>query len=241
MGPLFRDNSNEKMSRMSAEVAVSASDFLLAGFSGALAWRLLLRPTEMPRTRRWFAVVLGAIAVSSLLGAISHGFVPEEHSRIGALLWRSTLMLIGPAAVGLCMLACMLLFRPGTVERARALALILLGIYVGLVLFEYHAFVIALVLYLPATAMLLAGFVVRWRQGQSFAVDGAIAMLLTLMAGLLQYLHIGIHPVYFNHNALYHVIQGIALYFLYRAGQKWISTVPAAATAAIPIEARSAS
>ncbi len=222
---------------MSAEVSVSVSDFLLAGFSGVLAYRLISRPTEMPRTRRWFAIVLGAIAVSSLLGAISHGFLPEEHGGLGALLWRGTLMLLGPAAVGLCMLACLLLFRPGTVERARALALIMLGIYVGLVLFEYHEFVIALLLYLPATLMLLAGFVLRWRQGQSFAVDGAIAMVLTLVAGLLQYLHIGIHPVYLNHNALYHVIQGIALYFLYRAGWKWISATPAA-LATMPLEAR---
>lgn len=226
------------MGGMSAEVAVSASDFLLAGFSGALACRLLSKPTEMPRTRRWFAIVLGAIAVSSLLGAISHGFLPEAHGGLGALLWRSTLMLLGPAAVGLCMLACLLLFRPGTVERARALALITLGIYVGLVLFEYHEFVIALLLYLPATVMLLAGFLVRWRRGQSFAVDGAIAMVLTLAAGLLQYLHIGIHPVYFNHNALYHLVQGIALYFLYRAGRKWISATPLTAPATVPLEAR---
>lgn len=223
---------------MSAEVSVSMSDFLLAGFSGTLAWRLMLRQTEMPRTRRWFAIVLGAIAVSSLLGAISHGFLPERESSVGALLWRSTLMLLGPAAVGLCMLGCLLLFRPGTVERARALALILLAIYVGLVLFEYHEFLIALLLYLPATMMLLTGFLVRWRQGQSFAVDGSIAMVLTLVAGLLQYLHIGIHPVYFNHNALYHVIQGVALYFLYRAGRKWISGTPSTAPAALPLEAR---
>ncbi len=227
---------------MSAEFSVSVSDFLLAGFSGALAWRLQSRPTEMPQTRRWFAIVLWAIAVSSFLGSISHGFVPEEQGKLGALLWRTTLMLIGPAAVGLCMLACLLLFRPGTVERARALALIMLGIYVGLVLFEYHEFVIALLLYLPATLMLLAGFVVRWRQGQSFAVDGAIAMILTLVAGLLQYLHVGIHPVYFNHNALYHVIQGIAIYFLYRAGRKWISGSPVPSSAAgLPLEARPAS
>ena len=226
---------------MSAEVAVSISDFLLAVFSGALALRLQFRPTEMPRTRRWFAIVLWAIAVSSFLGSISHGFVPEEQGRIGALLWRSTLMVIGPAAVGLCMLACLLLFRPGTVERARVLALILLAIYVGLVLFEFHEFVIALLLYLPATLMLLAGFVVRWRQGQSFAVDGAIAMVLTLVAGLLQYLHVGIHPVYFNHNALYHVIQGIAIYFLYRAGRKWISGGPVPAPASLPLEVRPAS
>ena len=226
---------------MSAEVAVSISDFLLAGFSGALALRLQSRPTEMRRTRRWFAIVLGAIAVSSFLGAISHGFVPQENGRLGALIWRSTLMLIGPASVGLCMLASLLLFRPGIIERARALALITLAIYVGLVLFEYHEFVIALLLYLPATLLLLAAFLMRWRQGQSFGADGALAMVLTLAAGILQYLHIDIHPVYFNHNALYHVVQGVALFFLYRAGVKWISPGPQPAGAAISLKPRPAS
>jgi hypothetical protein len=150
-------------------------------------------------------------------------------------------MLIGPAAVGLCMLACLLLFRPGTVERARALALVALAIYVGLVLFEFHQFVIALLLYLPATLLLLTGFVVRWRQGESFAVDGAIAMVLTLVAGVLQYLHIGIHPVYFNHNAVYHLVQGIALFFLYRAGRKWISSAPIGTDEEVRFEVRPAS
>jgi hypothetical protein len=211
---------------MSAELAVSISDFLLAGFSGTLAWRLRSRPTQMRRTRRWFAIVLGAIAFSSLLGAISHGFVPENASRLGGLIWRVTLMFLGPAALGLSMLASLLLFRPGTIERARSFCLIALAVYVGVILFEYQKFVFALAFYTAATLLLLAGFVVHWRQRQSFASDGIVAMIVTLLAALLQYLQVGIHPVYFNHNALYQLIQAVALFFLYRAGMKWISGAP---------------
>ncbi len=208
---------------MSAEVMVSVSDFVLAGFSGLLAFKLLSQQTEMRRTRRWFGIVLAAIAFSALLGGISHGFLPEERSRLGALMWRATLMSIGPAAVGLWMLASLLLFRPATVERARTLGLIALAIYVGVVLFEYQNFMIALAVYLPAAVLLLVGFAVNLRtKGEPFATDGLVAMALTLAAGLLQYLRIGFHPIYFNHNVLYHFCQGVAVFFLYRAGSKWL-------------------
>jgi len=121
------------------------------------------------------------------------------------------------------MLASLLLFRPATVERARTLALIALAIYVGVVLFEYQSFMVALAVYLPAAVLLLVGFAVNLRsKGEPFATDGLIAMALTLLAGLLQYLRIGFHPIYFNHNVLYHFCQGIAVFFLYRAGSKWL-------------------
>jgi hypothetical protein len=208
---------------MSAEVMVSISDFALAGFSGLLAAKLQSRATEMRRTQRWFTIVLGAIAFSALLGGIAHGFVPDERSRLGALVWRATLMAVGPSAIGLWMLASLLLFKPAAVERARTLGLIALAIYVGVVLFEYQNFMIALAMYLPAAVLLMIGFAVELRRrADSFAMDGLIAMALTLVAGLLQYLRVDFHPVFFNHNAVYHLFQGIAVYFLYRAGSKWL-------------------
>jgi len=58
----------------------------------------------------------------------------------------------------------------------------------------------------------------------TFAIDGLIAMGITLVAGVLQYLRVGLHPVYFNHNALYHLCQAVGLFFLYRAAIKWLGT-----------------
>jgi hypothetical protein len=40
--------------------------------------------------------------------------------------------------------------------------------------------------------------------------------LPSILAALLQQARVSIHPVYFNHNAVYHVVQGIALVLLYR-------------------------
>lgn len=202
---------------------VSVTDFALAALSAVLAWRLVSHATEMRRTRYWLTIVFSAIAISSLLGAVSHGFVPEEQGRLGEMIWRATLVAIGPAGVGLFLLGAILLFRPAGVERARVLGLIALAIYTGVVLFEYQDFWIALLIYLPPTLLLLLGFALNLRRnGGAFALDGCIAMVLTLTAGLLQYLRVGLHPVYFNHNAVYHLAQGIALVFLYRAGSKWL-------------------
>ena len=39
--------------------------------------------------------------------------------------------------------------------------------------------------------------------------------LLSVLAALLQQARIAIHPVYFDHNALYHVVQAAALVLLY--------------------------
>ncbi len=224
---------------MSPETVVSISDFVLAAFSGALAVRLLSRPTEMTRTRNWLGIVLGGIAVSSVLGGISHGLVPEETGQLGELIWRATLMAIGPAAIGLWMLGSMLLFRPSNVERIRAVAVIALAIYTGVVLFEYQHYWVALAMYLPAAVLLLVAFMINLRgQQQPFAADGAIAMVITLGAGLLQYLRVGIHPVFFNHNAVYHLFQGIAVYFLYRAGDKWLTLRPRYSLKAEPLIAK---
>src|SRR6266700_3934420 len=44
-------------------------------------------------------------------------------------------------------------------------------------------------------------------------ISGGLA--LSMLAALLQQARIAIHPVYFDHNALYHVVQALALVLLY--------------------------
>ena len=39
----------------------------------------------------------------------------------------------------------------------------------------------------------------------------------TPLGALLQQLHVGLHPVWFNHNALYHALEGAALAGLFLA------------------------
>ena len=53
----------------------------------------------------------------------------------------------------------------------------------------------------------------REKQRSLLLVAGGLT--LNLVAGLQQQIGFGIHPVYFNHNALYHVLQAIALYLFF--------------------------
>lgn len=60
--------------------------------------------------------------------------------------------------------------------------------------------------YLPATLLFLLAMVLAYRRQRARALAfGAAGLVLTIFATAVQQLRIAIHPVYFNHNALYHV------------------------------------
>jgi len=48
-----------------------------------------------------------------------------------------------------------------------------------------------------------------------------------LLASYLQQRGVGLHPIYFNHNALYHALQAVALLLIFVARR--LATQPAAA------------
>lgn len=220
---LSRFSMDGKIAVMLHEAPVSLSDFALAALSAVLVAKLLAGNTEMHRIRTWFCLEIGAVALAALLGGIAHGFVPDTETFWGALVWRSTLVCVGMAGLAAMMIASFLLFRPRTVERVRFAALLAFAVYCGLVLFEFQGFVVALIFYTPTAVLLFIAFLVRWRkEAASFALDGIIAMVLTFIAAGLQHFQVGIDPVYFNNNVIYHLLQGAAMIFLYRAGRRWL-------------------
>jgi hypothetical protein len=89
--------------------------------------------------------------------------------------------------------------------------------YVAVVLWISRRFVIAIAAYLPATLLLLVVLAGRWRRHRETAsLLGIIGVLLTLLAAGLQQAGVGVHPEYFDHNALYHAVQALAMYLLFR-------------------------
>ena len=76
-------------------------------------------------------------------------------------------------------------------------------------------FWIAFTIYLPAALLLLSGFCRgAWRDGHRFLLLGASGSVLSFLSSFLQFMRIGIDSVYFNHNALAHVVQAVALVLL---------------------------
>ena len=93
-------------------------------------------------------------------------------------------------------------------------------LYAIVVMAVSDAFWIAIAGYLPSTLFLIVAYATAYRSDPNPPVAiGLAGLLVTLAASAGQRLRVGIHPVYFNHNALYHALQGIALFMIFWSGR----------------------
>jgi hypothetical protein len=91
-------------------------------------------------------------------------------------------------------------------------------IYAYVVLRVDHSFRVSAVFSTPPVLAVLVVMLVRAvRDRHRNAILASAAIVLMLCAAVLQQLHVGLHPVWFNHNALYHLLEGIALAMLFVA------------------------
>jgi hypothetical protein len=79
-----------------------------------------------------------------------------------------------------------------------------------------HSFTSIVYFYVPALLLFL---VAAWERAVHSRSAGwsliAMGLLTSAGAAILQQVKLAIHPVYFDHNAVYHVVQSIAVLFLY--------------------------
>jgi hypothetical protein len=182
------------------EPAVTLSDYGLAlecaGFAALCA--------RWPgRARAWSTLFYAALAVAGVAGGTSHGFWPSDGEPIHEALWTATLWAIAAVALAMLGMAGLLARRSSLVAALVVVAGFAVAVPLGL-----RAFLAAIVLYLPAAAALLARF---WSLGSDWrARAGTIGVILTFTAAVIQVMRIAPAPS-FDHNALYHVVQGVAL------------------------------
>ena len=119
---------------------------------------------------------------------------------------------------------------------ARALALaaaVGFAVYAVLVLFVTQAFMVAIAGSVPASLFLVVVLALAYRRRRDRRLlVGSVGVALTLVAGVQQQLGIGVHPTYFNHNAVFHAIQAIALLMIF------LSSRAVASASAPPDQAR---
>jgi hypothetical protein len=134
-------------------------------------------------------------------------------------LWVGTVMSVGLASALLLAGAVFAAVRPGPLRRVLlGLAALKLGVYLAFVAL-HPDFRYAVYDSLPAVLLVLAFLIHRWsRERSPAAALGALGLLLSLVGAVLQQARLGIHPVWLNHNDLYHVIQAGALWLLHKAG-----------------------
>jgi hypothetical protein len=172
-----------------------------------------------------FLGAFASLGLASLFGGTVHGFFLDQASAGHRVLWPATMLAIGGAtfAAWLAGAAVLLSRRASKIVGMAALAQFV--VYGGFVLAGAHDFTVAIVNYLLASIFLLVVYTMSYaRQRRGRVLIGLVGMVSTFIAAGAQQAGLAVHPVYFNHNALYHLIQGLALFLIF-----W--SVPAVAAA----------
>lgn len=207
-----------------AEPAVTLTDFALTLECAAFAWALRRGRQAGDRLGTWFVVFFCAAGLAALAGGITHGFLVDDASLIHGLVWDATLLAIGVTALAAWMIGARLVSHAALARGVRATALTLFVAYAAAVASGVDTFLIAISAYLPAALFLLAVFGTHYvRTRRPAFLPGMVGVALTFCAAGVQQAGIGLHPVWFDHNALYHVIQAAALWFLFCVGRGLVS------------------
>lgn len=134
-----------------------------------------------------------------------------------------TLLLLGVTGVSAWVTSAAIQFSVIVVQWVVMVAITLFIIYSLAVLLVTQAFWIAILFYLPAAlSMFLVFLLGYYRLRERLLLIGILGFLLTFTAAAVQVGHVGLHPVYFNHNALYHMIQAVALFMIFKGAQWFI-------------------
>jgi len=198
------------------EPDVTLTDYGLAIECMVLAGLIYAYGAPRNALRFRFIALFIALGVAALIGGTFHGFFGNQSPLGLTVLWPATLVAIGMAALALWSIGATLIFSERVANWVLWGALFAFGVYVLLILFSSRAFWIAIINYIPAAIFLFVALLVMYsRNGMRYLLVGVGGIVLTFIAATVQYTGISIHPRYFNHNALYHLIQAVALFLIY--------------------------
>ena len=197
------------------EPDVALTDYGLTLLSLVLAWLIYRTKNTDNRLKIMVTFFYLSLALGSAIGGTVHGFFPLKMSLGHAILWQSTLIVIGITALLLWLIVGELLFPKYRVFITYVVSAEF-ALYAMYILFLNQEFRIALYNYIPPTILLLVSFIYcQIKSGKKFFLLGISGILLTFIAAFIQQSKIASHPIYFNHNALYHSIQIVALILIF--------------------------
>lgn len=195
---------------------VVVTDLVLAMLGAYLGWRLWTIPGR-GKVQRDGAIIMGALASAALWGAIFHAVFPAGTATFpGRLVWAPVGLSIVVAGAAMLELGIRVLPVEVSPRSRRWLLMTYAAVFAVVVVLLDHSFTSIVYFYVPALFLLLVAAArqavrsraVAWR----LMVTG---LILSAVAALLQQARVAIHPIYFDHNAVYHVVQSIALVFLF--------------------------
>jgi hypothetical protein len=201
-----------------SEPTTMLTDYLLGAFT--LTWAIqLLRQNSMDRQqpRVLWACGFAATALASFLGGTFHGFRLHLSAPAAAFLWRATLYSVGLASATM-LAGALLASLPVRCRRAVfavvGIKFLLFAVFVSM----QPKFRTAMYDYALAMLIILIVQVHGWLARRDASAPWIIAGLMVgVMGSMIQQAGIGLHAQ-FNHNDLFHLVQIIGFYLLYRGG-----------------------
>jgi len=191
------------------------TDWMLAGLCLVLGWALLREPAAS-RSRRWLGGALLGTALAALVGGASHGFRAHLGATGNVVAWKVTVLSIGVTGFLFLGAAALSALSP----RGRRIVLTLAAteaILYCLWMLWHDEFIWVIADYVPAMLVALGLQVVDWRRGRPSAPWLAGGIVTSFAGAGIQASGLAPHPS-FNHNDLYHVIQMVACWLMYRGG-----------------------
>jgi len=201
-----------------SEVVVGLTDYLLTLECAFFAGMLMRIDGGRPELRRFFAVFFSALALTSLTGGTYHVWFSNSPSVPANVLWTTTVVALGAVAFAAWSIgACVFLPQPAKDFVVKAALVEFLGYSAYVVAIDDH-FWVAIANYLPSVVFLGAAFAVSYRRLRAPPVlIGLFGLGVTFAAAAIQRSGLSLHPIYFNHNATYHLVQGIGLFMIFLA------------------------
>ena len=220
------------------EPDVALTDYALALECAVFACSLARAPSTASasptgRSAGWLRMgsmaFFAFLALAAVCGGTLHGFYLDGSAPGHSIWWKSALLAMGAAvSAGWVVAACLLVDGCGG-RRVFGLAALAFVVYAGLVLGVVADFRLALAGCLIITPALLAGFVrASRRPGSPPRIRLAVwGLVLSVVGAALQQLQLGLHPRWFNHNAVYHAVEAVALALIF-AGTRALLRPPGA-------------
>ena len=201
------------------EPTTFATDLVLSALSVGCAIALGRRArANGSHAAAWLAATLAAAGVAALAGALAHGVGPEMSPTAADALWRATLHAGGLMSFCLIASSAAAALRGPVRTAAYVAGLVELAAFTGWVALhpEFRWLVLDYGLAIAAAATLHG---VRLRSGDRPGAAWILAGLgVSVAAALVQRSGFAPHP-HFNHNDLYHVVQMLGTWLLYRGGR----------------------
>jgi hypothetical protein len=195
---------------------VALTDYGLAVECSIFAYLLGSVRGSSQLLRLWFIVYFLSIALAAAVGGTVHGFYAEPASVGSRALWPLTLIAIGITSLAGTGIGAVLQFKtPVALAISRAAGVVFL-LYCIVVLFAWNDFLVAILDYLPIVLFLGCVFIACYcRTRRPAFMIGFFGLCTVLLGTAIQHFRVAIHPRYFDHNALYHAIQAVALIMIF--------------------------